>query len=65
MTGLEIKKLTLAILEEIDELMAGSEKCITRSDDPSGVYNEWVLDSEEFRKKLHYRVESLRNETSE
>lgn len=56
MTDDEKRLIIYEVLKEIDELMSGSEKCITRPDDPSGVYTEWILDSEAFREKLRKRM---------
>ena len=49
----------LAILNLLDNLMVGAEKAITQSDDPSGIYTEYVLDSEQFRKNIQQEIEKL------
>lgn len=64
MTEQEKNQFKLEILEEIDELLAGSEKAILQPNDPSGCYTEWVLDTERFREKLHKRIEEVRIQCS-
>ncbi len=58
-TDEEKRSIVREVLKELDEMMSGSEKCITQPDDPSGVYTAWVLDSESFREKLQRRISEL------
>lgn len=53
-------QIKLILLEELDNLLSGSEKMILADDDPSGCYTEYVLDTEKFRDKLQNRVLELR-----
>jgi len=61
-TDLETRKVVLAVLQELDNLLSGCEKCITQPDDLSGCFSEWVLDTEAFRRNLSHRIEILQSD---
>lgn len=54
--------LRLEILELIEELVSESEKQVYANDDPSGLYTEWLIDSERLRAELQARITKLKNQ---
>ena len=55
-------QIKLTVLQELDNLLSGTEKIILADDDPSGCFTEYVLDTEKFRDKLQNRIFELENE---
>ena len=65
MTDHQMKTLLLTVLTELDSLLCGCEKTVYHDDDPSGLFTEYMLDTEAFRDALQRRIEQLRKDTGE
>lgn len=52
-------EMLLALLRELNSLFEGCERMENKPDDPSGLYTEYVFDSEKFRDKLQKRIDQL------